>query len=430
MVWQGLFQSFLAILSLDTDERAPFNDVEITIPTDLPSVTSKVQLGPSRSYTLSLSPQLLYAQSTLLPALVTSRVHEQLEFLAVGSWWICRDGSSTRPDPSDTAHAGGSREQRKQILQKIPSGREDVFSDNTISARDKRAIMKFLRQVLQEDTDAEVFPPQEFGANSLANVLSSQFSIPSALQQPLLALSLSQDTVDSTNAQYAMNRIRRHLHSIGMFGPGFGAMMIKYGGGAEIAQAGCRAGAVGGGVYVLGRGIDTIEALSVSDIAADSDATGGHELSIKLSDGEVITSRYVVGDEMGLPTIPTRQPPIGSTIGTGRLARSMSVISSPLEHLFPPTSENGPIPAGAVVVFGSEGSRNNDDSVERDIRSSEESPIYLVVHSSDSGECPTGQCESLPLSSWPLTICRSYDEPTYEYLSTLPELLALLITIL
>jgi hypothetical protein len=398
LVRQGLFQSLIAILSVDTDELAPFNDVEIIIPTDSPSVTSKVELGLSRSYTLSLSPQLLYAQSTLLPALVTSRVHEQLEFLAVGSWWICRDGSSTRPGVPETAHAGGGRKQRKVMLQKIPSGREDVFSDNTISARDKRSIMKFLRQVLQEHTGAEDFP-SEFGANSLADVLSSQFNIPYALQHPLLALSLSQDTADSTNVQYAMSRIRRHLHSIGMFGPGFGAMTIKYGGGAEIAQVGCRAGAVGGGVYVLGRGIDTIEVLSVPGMVTDRDASGGNELSIKLSDDELITSRYVVGDGMDLPNIPTGQRPISSIIGAGRLARSMSVVSSPLEHLFPPTSENGPIPAGAVVVFGPEGSRNNDDSVERDIHSSKESPIYLVVHSSDSGECPNGQCKSLPFSS-------------------------------
>jgi hypothetical protein len=384
---------------MKTDDREPFSNVQIKTPADLSSATCEVQLGPSRSYTLTLSPQLLYAQSALLSTLVTSRVHEQLEFLAVGSWWIYKDGSSTRPDASDIEDAGGSKQQWKGTLQKVPSGREDVFSDNTISTRDKRVLMKFLRQVLQEETDTEDFPSQDFGANSLADILSSQFNIPSTLQQPLLALSLSQDARDLTNAQYAMKRIRRHLRSIGMFGPGFGSMIIKYGGGAEIAQVGCRAGAVGGGVYVLGRGIDSIETLPVSGEGVEGDASTGNELTIKLSDGEIIASWYAVGNEVDLPTIPSEKSPIDLIAGSARVAHSISVVSSPLPHLFPPTSETGPIPAGAVVVFGGEGSGNKDMSDEHGKRPLEESPVYLLVHSSDSGECPNGQCECLPFPS-------------------------------
>jgi hypothetical protein len=259
--------------------------------------------------------------------------------------------------------------------------------------------MKFLRHVLQEqeNTETEDSLTREIGVNSLAYVLASHFNIPSALHQPLLALSLSQDTADSTNAQYAINRIRRHLRSMGMFGPGFGSMIVKYGGGAEIAQVGCRAGAVGGGVYVLGRGIDNIETLPVTSVEAQSDGSSGNDLAIRLSDGERITSRYAVGDEVDLPTVPIEQPSNDSTTGSAQLARSISVVSSPLPHLFPPTSENGPIPAGAVVVLGGGGPAEKRASDEHDNGHPGEPPIYLLVHSSDSGECPTGQCEYMSL---------------------------------
>ena len=357
-----------------------------------------MRLDPSRSYTLSLSPQLLYAQSALLPALVTSRVHEQLEFQAVGSWWIYSDGISTGPSLSGVEYNGHGKQSSKGTLQKIPSGREDIFADNTISRRDKLAVMKFLRHVLREDTGGEEPHTGESGTNSLADILSSQFNIPLSLQEPLLALSLSLDSANSTNARYAMNRTRRHLLSIGMFGPGFGSMVIKYGGGAEIAQVGCRAGAVGGSVYVLGRGVDNIEALPVRNI--QSDGSDGFDLSIKLSDGEVITASYAVGSEADLPTFQVEQPSSNLTAGFTGLARSISLVSSPLSHLFPLTSENGPIPAAAVVVLG--GSRPKSTHVlhglDKDLPG--ESPIYMFVHSAETGECPNGQCECQSVVSW------------------------------
>jgi hypothetical protein len=427
MVWQGLFESLLDALNFGIDEDAPFSHVQITVPTDPLSLKSNSQLGSSRSYSLSLSPQLLYAQSTLLPALVTSKVYEQLEFLAVGSWWICKDGSPINQSTSDIEHAGSSRQPGTSTMQKIPSGREDVFSDSTISMRDKRALMKFLRHVLDVETDTKESPSQNFGANSLADVLSSRFNISPTLRLPILALSLSQDAIDSTNAQYAITRIRRHLRSIGMFGPGFGSMIIKYGGAAEVAQVGCRAGAVGGGVYVLGRGIDEIKTVPVAGVEVPSEVPRGIELSIKLSDGEAITSRWFVGNQTDLPP-PLREQASFNLISTSaRMARSINIVSSPLTNLFPHTSDNGPIPACAVVVFGNEELGKTNNSVKLGESHSEEPPIYLLVHSSDSGECLDGQCECWPVSSYLLLCCQTYDDPTYEYLSTLPERLALLI---
>ncbi len=135
--------------SVPLDTLVSFSNARITTSAQDVSQNDSVKLGPSRSYTLSLAPQLLYAQSALLPVLVTSRVHTQLEFQAVGSWWIYQHADSAKADDSVGQDRKGAGSNQADMLKKIPSGREDVFSDNTISTRDKRALMKFLRFVLQ-----------------------------------------------------------------------------------------------------------------------------------------------------------------------------------------------------------------------------------------------------------------------------------------
>lgn len=311
----------------------------------------------SRKYTLSLSPQLIYAQSKLLPALVSSRVHTQLEFQAVGSWWVCRSDK----------------------LQRIPSSREDVFADDTLSRRDKIVLMKFLRSVVKEPdsedpTDLEGQAIED-DVRPLATLLGSDFKLSQSLQQPLLALSLSPMPASCTKSSYALPRIKRHMTSIGAFGPGFGAVLPKYGGNAEIAQVGCRAGAVGGGVYVLGAGV-------MGQEPTDSPS----HVKISLSNGEIITTSYVAGNMDDLSSIDWTGE--SSTIANQEFAEYMhyiGIISSPLKQLFPKTSENGPLPAGSIVLFD-EANKSGDAP-----------PVYLQVHSEDTGECPGGQCKCFSL---------------------------------
>ena len=88
----------------------------------------------------------MYARSSLLGYLVSSRVYRQLEFLAVGSWWVYTqnegDGASETPLPHGR-------------LLKVPNGREDVFLDQQLEFKAKRALMKFLRFIgeYEEQTD-------------------------------------------------------------------------------------------------------------------------------------------------------------------------------------------------------------------------------------------------------------------------------------
>jgi Rab proteins geranylgeranyltransferase component A len=262
----------------------------------------------------------------------------------VGTWWVLRDGE----------------------LHKIPSTREDVFGDDTLTVKDKRSLMKFLRFVLQ-DTD-ETIDQQ----HSLLESLES-FKVPPALHAPVLALALSRHPANAIDSSTAIARIRRHLQSVGYFGPGFGAVVAKYGGTSEVAQVACRAQAVGGGVYLLGHSIELAES---SHVDSEPNSTSEPPVNLQLSDGTNLRARWVIGGIEDLPR--DKKGGIGITKHTLNL---IAVLSDPLKALFPPTSEIGPVPAAAIVMF-----------------ETERGPIYLQVHSEDTGECPAGQCESSPPS--------------------------------
>ncbi|KAE8350923.1 GDP dissociation inhibitor [Aspergillus coremiiformis] len=332
-------------------EHFPFEDARVYLPEGAPQL-------PTRSYTVTLSPHLIYSRSQLLPTLVASRVYRQLEFQAVGSWWI------HKPQPGSVGDDGTSS---SPVLYRVPSSREDVFADDIISVKSKRTLMRFLRHISKPQQNDDSEPEEENLAIPLSEYLTSKFQVPAELHNPLLSLSLSQASPEQTSAGYSVPRIKRHLASIGVFGPGFGSLLAKWGGGSELSQVGCRALAVGGGVYMLNAGVNSITRLDKSE-------DGGNErVQLHLSNDETIKTEFVVGSNWDLPG---QEYP-----ACDKVARSITVVSSSLESLFPVTAEGGPIPAGAVVVFpGSTLGQPNDMP-----------PVYLLVHSSETGECPPGQ---------------------------------------
>ncbi|GFF24632.1 rab proteins geranylgeranyltransferase component A [Aspergillus udagawae] len=340
----------------------PFEDASILRPGQTQECNA--QLASSRAYTLSLSPQLIYCRSALLPTLVSSKVYRQLEFQAVGSWWIYRPSGNLASASSSTAVNAFSD------LYRVPSSREDVFADDVISVKSKRTLMRFLRHIAKPQQDDESSSEQDDLTGSFPDYLTSNFQVPAELHDPLLSLSLAQSSPTQTSAEYAVTRIKRHLTSIGVFGPGFGSLVAKWGGGSEISQVGCRALAVGGGVYVLDSGIKSVRNDSVE--ADDSDVG---PIEVQLANDESIRTRFLVGSNWDLPANvldPTRYE---------KASRSITVVSSSLESLFPVAAEGGPIPVGAVVVFPGALLGQKEDSA----------PVYILVHSSETGECPSGQ---------------------------------------
>ncbi|KAK7415225.1 Rab proteins geranylgeranyltransferase component A [Neonectria punicea] len=304
-------------------------------------------LASPRAYTLALAPQLIHSRSKLVSQLVDSKAFRHIEFLAVGSFFIYQP-------PSEASSASLSR---------IPSTREDVFSNTAIPARSKRSLMKFLKFVLDFDSEPRTDVWHPHTDEPLDVFLASQFKLDSALQSYIITLTLSQD--GKVSVKDGLTTIHRHLTSMGVFGPGFAAVYPKWGGLSEVAQVGCRAAAVGGAVYMLGTGIKHVRK------AQSEDAQTEANLEIELTNDMVVnTKRLVKGSEQ--------------STASQRISRLTAVTKSDFSSLFELQTEGAPIPAVTVVAFPA-------GSVSTEEGKSSEYPVYALVHSSDTGECPSGQ---------------------------------------
>ncbi|KAK8067931.1 rab protein geranylgeranyltransferase component A [Apiospora saccharicola] len=285
-----------------------------------------------RAYSLALAPQIIHTKSKLLSSLVSSRAYRQVEFLAVGSFYVyepAKDGS----DPK---------------LSRIPSSREDVFSSQSIPARSKRSLMKFLKFVLEFDSDDQKPLWEDHADAPLTDFLTAQFKLEDGLKRYVVALTMALDGKASVRPGLAA--INRHLTSLGTFGPGFCAVYPKWGGLSEVAQVACRAGAVGGGIYMLDTG------------ATPKSSDENEKASLGLSNDITVQANSIVSGQE-------------TTTGDQAISRLVAVVKSPLNSLFQVLVEGAPTPTVAVVAL-----------------QSTPSPIYALVHSSDTGECPVGQC--------------------------------------
>lgn len=309
-------------------------------------------------HTLALAPQLIHTRSELLSQLVSSKAFRQVEFLAVGSFFIYEPATETAVS----------------ALARVPSTREDVFSNTTIPVKSKRFLMKFLKFVLEFDSDSQTETWNPHAQDSLSSFLATEFKLDTNLQAYIVALTLSLDGNISVEA--GLTAIHRHLTSMGVFGAGFAAVYPKWGGLSEVAQVGCRASAVGGAVYMLGVGVQNVEVGKSADDA---------KLDISLTNDLTVRSKTLV------------QGFDGNQVASRRLSRLIAVVDSSLTSLFQTAVEGAPTPSVAVVALPA-------GSVSVGGENQPKFPIYVLVHSSDTGECSTGQCEYITFSSLLLTL--------------------------
>lgn len=306
------------------------------------------QLGSSRRYTLALAPQLIHSRSNLVSQLVDSKAFRQIEFLAVGSFFVYQlSQSSSAPS-----------------LSRIPSTREDVFSNTVIPTRSKRYLMKFLKFVLDFDSEPQTDAWHSHADEPLQGFLASEFKLDSALQSYIITLTLSHD--NKVSVKDGLTAINRHLTSMGVFGPGFAAVYPKWGGLSEVAQVGCRAAAVGGAVYMLGSGISHVQ--NTPSGSGQTDAL----LKLQLTNDVIVkTKQLVQGSER-------------STGQASRISRLTAITKYDLSTLFELQTEGAPTPAVAVIAFPA-------GSIDAAEGTPSKYPAYAMVHSSDTGECPQGQ---------------------------------------
>lgn len=305
-------------------------------------------LSFSRAYSLALAPSLIHSRSKLLSQLVDSKAFRQIEFLAVGSFYIYQPSSDSSA-PS---------------LSRIPSTREDVFSNTSIPVRSKRSLMKFLKFVLDYESEAQRQIWEPHADKPMPEFLASEFKLDNQLQSYVITLTLSID--GKISVKDGLHAISRHLSSMGVFGPGFAAVYPKWGGLSEVAQVGCRAAAVGGAVYMLGTGIQ--------DVSQAKDEQGEAQVRIALANETKIQSKLLVQGSENMAA------------EGDRISRLTAIVKSDLKHIFEGVVEGSPTPAVVVVAFPC-------GSIAAPEETTTTSPIYAMVHSSETGECPRGQCE-------------------------------------
>lgn len=272
----------------------------------------------------------------------------------------------------------------------IPATREAIFATDAIQPRPKRALMKFLKFVLAHTTPENEERWRSRAEEPLARFLEDEFKLDDELRTLILALTLSLDG-DITVAE-GLRAIELHLTSMGVFGPGFAAIYPKYGGGSEIAQVGCRACAVGGGVYMLGIGTKSTRPLQ--------DEEDGAKHEVEISEGGIkLRTRLLIREA---DVVPENGP---------RVTRLVAVLDSPLAHLFEPVAEDTPNPGVAVIAIPPGAVKDAEGNVSTH-------PIHAFAHSSETGECPQGQSKHHPLH---IRRPRLHDDFQKSNLSTLAE---------
>ncbi|OLL26058.1 putative Rab geranylgeranyltransferase [Neolecta irregularis DAH-3] len=221
--WTALNLDEIRSLSNTTEDDSPlkrqYKYLDLSIP-------EPDQLPPSRSCSIDLSPRLLYCRSEMIDLLVSTKMSQYLEFIALGDFWLYTDRG----------------------FLKVPSGREDIFASKDLDLSTKRKTMKFLKFVLAYDEEENYEMYHEYAEKPLSTLLSA-FNLTTDFTDSLIHV-LASSADKSISTSVGLVRIRNHLSSLSVYGS-FPCLLPTYGGGCELSQAFCRAAAVKGAVYML-----------------------------------------------------------------------------------------------------------------------------------------------------------------------------------
>ncbi|KAG2212622.1 hypothetical protein INT47_000598 [Mucor saturninus] len=319
---KDLFKSFFKDSSKATVEMKLFTEL----------------LKTSRSYNLDSTPKLLGSRDSMVETLITSGVGRYLEFKSVDDIYIYEQASNT--------------------LEKVPSSKEDVFTNKSISLVEKRKLMKFFTFAMDYDeTDALLEGTENM---TFVDLLQERFKITGKLGEAIIYAIAMVD--DKALAKNGLQNTQKFVQSMGRFGKG-AYLCPLYGGGSEIAQAFCRVCAVYGGIYILDQ--------SLMKYTVDNETKEINGIVTK--DGQEYKSGKIIS---GIDYLNSSWTPQDKDFGTW-ISRAMLVTYSPLASanieaftadglsysVFPPGSEAG-----------------NSDG-----------PIYGIHQSQESMACPKGQ---------------------------------------
>lgn len=231
----GALESLLPFTLLQAAEQATAtttaaSHLAATLPNGLSHVkllasSSNETLGSARHYNIECTPRLLLAGSTLVDVLRDAGIAEYMDFRALADFFLF-----------DTA-AGK--------LVRVPSTKEDIFTDKTMPLLTKRRLMKFIKACATEDLE---------GLGSANEPVEQALLQDWRLSEPYVhafAYSLGRSQGHQTPVKECMQQVKQHVTSLGRLGRSFPAVLGMFGTGSELCQAFCRKAAVKGATYRL-----------------------------------------------------------------------------------------------------------------------------------------------------------------------------------
>ncbi|KAF7354753.1 hypothetical protein MSAN_01389400 [Mycena sanguinolenta] len=200
---------------------------------------SEDTIAQPRAYSLSLSPSLIPSTGPLIDALVASGVSRYGGFRLIERVCVYDSSGTVKP---------------------VPGSKEDVFKSKEISLLEKRRLMRFLMFAAGDFEDKKEL--EGHADTPFPDYLKTVFSLNEEMINAIAyALAYCLSPADPTLP--ALHRMRRYLRSAGRYGAS-PFLVGHYGSSGEIAQGFCRTSAVSGGVYILGRDIESISSSSTS----------------------------------------------------------------------------------------------------------------------------------------------------------------------
>lgn len=271
--WASLTLQELVSLAKSKERRSHSGILDIDIAfagassTEVPAELAAV----SRHFAISLAPTLLPCAGPTIDVLIRSKVANYCTFRLL---------------QQTAVYSSEGRAKDAFPLRSVPSSKEDIFKDKSLSLADKRRLMKLLQQAAPKQQS----PTERDGSTDVQNSNTAHNDLSGTFYDYLIsrngpgfserlasdvaygvALCASRDE----SAVSAMHRIQRHIVSVGRYGNS-AYLVGQYGGAGEMAQCYCRASAVQGGTFVLAHSVSQLEPLR---------QTSTYERSETLDDG-------------------------------------------------------------------------------------------------------------------------------------------------
>lgn len=221
--------------SLSFDELIQWADANSSsLDSPFSSITYSTKVLPqSRQYSICLRPSIIPSMGPLISSLISSGVSKYSGFRLL--------------DCVSVYHPSG-------IVKNVPASKEDVFKNNEITLIGKRRLMRFLTFAAGDFESQKEIQGQH--DKPFLEFLKTAFSLSDDIAG-VIAYALAFCVSEADPTLPALRRLHKYLHSIGRYGPS--AFLVgHYGGIGDIAQGFCRAAAVHGATYILGRRIESI----------------------------------------------------------------------------------------------------------------------------------------------------------------------------